>query len=173
MKMKSLLCLIVLCFAITGSIQAKKKTKKKGKANFVLIEAYSQRIVPGMRRSVPPPPVTHFIIIWESKRYPVVFYWLKDTGQTYTCNIVKAHKITDKSSMMPEGKDYYTENITPGNIHVGDTLDITTLPLNKYAYSEDLLNVNTKNTLFFKTSDNKMGSVHIDTVFKKRDILMP
>lgn len=166
---KQLFCIFMLCFVVFAANAKKKKTY------FKLVEAYTQQVIPGIR-GPRPKPETHFIIVWENKKcYPEFFLWLKDTGLVYTCNIARAHKVVDKSFRIPQGMDYTTEQITAGSVHKGDTLEVTTISPDKNAFTGDHpLNVNTKNTLVLKSSDNQWWSTfHVDTVMKKRDIVMP
>src|ERR1700733_15377049 len=119
MKLK-IVCLVVLCFAICGSTEARKKNKKKSKVDIVLVEAYTQRTLPGVRCATPPPATTHIIIVWEDMNfYPESFLWIQDTGLVYTCNFAKAHKVVEKSFRIPQGMDYITEQIKGGDVHKG------------------------------------------------------
>ena len=178
MKRKALLCLVILCVAITGSLQAKKKSKQK-KVDFKLVEAYSQRIIPGMRPSPQhpaPPPVIHFIVVWQSALHPDAFFWHGDTG-LLKCNMVRVHKMTDKGLIIRTGKDYRSEGVAADKIIKGDTLDVTPIPNTRAIVADGVPVVQgVKNTLFAQTTGNHgsdVTSVTVNTIVKKRDIAMP
>jgi len=173
MKMKSLLCFVVLCFVWIGAAAAKKKKQEK---YVTLVEAYSQRTLPGMRRATPPPPAIHFIVLWENKQHPDAFLWRGDAG-LLSCTVVKVHKITEKTVRAPMGIDYYSEKIDIKAITKGDTLDVVPIPESAANVADGVSNVpSTGNTLFFETSGKHgtgMNWIRVDTIKKKRDIAMP
>ena len=173
MKIRSLF-FIVLCFVMMGGAFAKTKKKPAKKVDITLLEAYSQRTVPGVRRATPPPTAFHFIIIWEGLQYPEYFYWRADTGLA-PCIIARARKVVNKPRFNLAGtSDYYTEAVKKDAIKKGDTLDIIMMKGIKMRRADSLqVADDIKNTLFFKTGGNEWRSFHIDSVVKKRDILMP
>ncbi len=172
MKLK-IVCLVVLCFAIIGSTEARKKNKKKPKTCFQLVEAYSQRTIPGVRRATIPPAAIHFIIVWEGPLYPDAFFWRADTG-LIPCNIVKAHKVVNKSTMFQPGRDYYAELVKKEAIQKGDTLDIIPMQVGRPKSADSIpVTDGIKNTLFFKRGSGNWESFHVDTIARKRDIVMP
>ena len=173
MKIRSVLCLILLCLCFAGAAHAKKKAKKKTSASFKLVEAYTQRTLPGIRPGPGhqvPPPVTNFIIVWEAPAYPETFFWRGDGGWL-TCRMEKAHKISGKSRM-PPGKDYSIEAASGDQIHKGDTLMLTPVVGGKFPIPAEIPDT-AKNTLFFKTGGSKWLSYHVSTISKKQDIAMP
>ncbi len=171
--MKSLLCFAVLCFALIGTAEAKRKKQEKC---VTLVEAYSQRTLPGMRRATPPPPVIHFIVVWENKQHPDAFLWRGDAG-LLSCNVVKVHKITDKAARAPMGIDYYSEKIDVKAVAKGDTLDVVPITGSAATVAGGISNVpGTTNTLFMELNGKhgiEMNWIHVDTIKKKRDIAMP
>ena len=167
MKIRSLLCIIVLSFVVNGIVLAKKKAEKK---YVTLIEAYSQRNLPGVRRATPPPPTFHFIIVWEDRQYPDAFFWRADTG-LFACYVAKAHKTLNK---VPRGVVYNTEKIALSEIHKGDTLDVFLLPHIRSANTVGMqVDDSVKNTLFFTTAGSKRHSIYVGAITKKHDIAMP
>ncbi len=174
MKMRYLLCLFVFVFAVSYTAHAKKRSKKKHEVYLDMVEAYSQRTIPGIRRASPLPAVLHFIIVWEGPQYPDAFFWRADTG-LLACNIAKAHKmINNKPRLTPPGREYYTQLVAKELIKKGDTLDIVPMPsVNKKDTNGIPVTADTKNSLFFRTGGPEWRSFHIDTIIKKRDITMP
>ena len=171
--MKTLLCLFVLCFGITAVAHAKKKAKKKSTASFKLVDAYTQRTIPGIRPGPghpTPPPTTNFVIVWQAATYPETFFWRGDNGWL-SCRIDKAHKAVGKLHM-PAGKDYMTEIVTGDQIHKGDTLLLTPVTGGRFPIPSEIPET-AKNTLFYKTGGSKWLSFHVDAITKKRDIVMP
>ena len=78
MNVRNVLCL-TLCLAISFNVAAKKKSKKKAKANMALVEAYTQKIVPGIP-GAQPQTSTHIIAVWEGAKYPETMFWRGDGG---------------------------------------------------------------------------------------------
>jgi len=173
MKIKILLLLIVLCFGITGIAHARKKAKKKSATSFKLVEAYTQRTIPGIRPrpgQPAPQPTTNFVIVWQAATYPETFFWRGDGGWL-SCRIDKAHKATGKLRM-PAGKDYMTEVVMGDQIHKGDTLLLTPVTGGRFPIPSEIPET-AKNTLFYKTGGSKWLSFRVENIAKKRDIVMP
>ncbi len=169
MKIARVLCIVFFCLAVTIAVQAKKKTKKKSKGDLVLVEAYTQRTLPGMRRRELPPPSLHIVIVWNRTDRPDAFFWRNDST-LLSCNIARAHKITDRSYRTPPGMDYRLEIITASQIHKGDTLMFSPVPVKG---DKPTGIPGAGNTLFFKENAGNWYSYHIETITKKRDIAMP
>ncbi len=151
-----------------GFVHAAGKKLHKGKAT--LIEAYSQRTLPG-RREIPARTETHFIIAWQDKGYPKNFIWL-DGRDTMSCRVAKAHKIVN-TRRLPKGNDYYDENILLAKIQKGDTLDISPAATGNPSLPARLPK-NLKNTLLYAIDGSRqLFSLSIDTITKKQDIAMP
>ena len=165
MKLK-MLCLVVLCIAISGSSEARRKNKKKNKADLILVEAYTQRTLPGVRRATPPPATTHIIVVWEGVSYPEAFLWRADTG-LLTCSVAKAHKIVNKARNVPPGIEYYTEKAEAKDISKGDTLDIVPLPITSAAPDHLHLDAGARNTLYYKMLHPKTIAGKALSVLKK------
>ncbi len=173
MKIKILLLLAAFSLGLSTAVQAKKKAKKKQAASFTLVEAYTQRVVPGIRPGAgqpAPPATTSFVIVWQAATYPETFFWRGDVGWL-SCRIDKAHKVTGKLRS-PVPKDYTTENVTGDQIHKGDTLLLTPVTGGRFPIPAEIPET-AKNTLFFKTGGSKWLSFHVDAITKKRDIVLP
>ena len=169
MGLKSLICFLVLCLATPSIIHAKTPGKKKDKPNFKLIEAYSQRTLPGIP-GVPIKTDYHFILVWEGTKYPETFFWRGENGWL-PCKIEKAHKIVKKDHHVPDGLDYRTEQ-AGGDIHKGDTLELTPLAGGKFPIPPEIPK-EAKNTLFFKTGGGGWLAFPVKDIVKKHDIAMP
>jgi len=146
--------------------------KKLRAGGISLIEAYTQRILPG-RREGRIIKETHFIITWKNKNYPKNFIWL-DGDDTLNCNIAKAHKINaGNMHRLPGRSDYYTENIALNKIQKGDTLDITPINGGKAILPTDTPEA-LKNMLLYTASNKKtLYGFHVDSLTRKQDIAMP
>ena len=167
--MKFLLCLI-LCAILSITVTAKKKSKKKPKVNLALVEAYSQRIVPGIPGSQPQTSI-HIIAVWEGASYPETMFWRGDGGW-WGCNIASAHKIVNRQYIRANYQEYEKSVISPDKIKKGDTLQIDPVPGGKFPVPTEIP-ADSKNTLFFKTGDSGWLSFHVDTFVKKHDIVKP
>ena len=112
MKQSFFFYLVAICMLFTYCAPA--KTKKKHKVYLKLVEAYTQRTVPGIP-GPPPPTGTHLIVIWEASTAPETFFWRGDGGWL-GCNMVKAHKSAKKAGGHARGADYYTESVMPEQV---------------------------------------------------------
>ncbi len=162
--------LIAFCFAISFTVTAKKRSKKKPKANLALVEAYSQRIVPGIPGSQPQTSI-HIIAVWEGGGYPEAMFWRGDGGWL-GCNIAEARKIVNRQYIRANYLEYQTTKISPDKIQKGDTLQIDPLPGGKLPLPADIPDA-AQNTLLFKANGSKWLSLHIDTIVNKHDIVKP
>ncbi|MFI5195791.1 MAG: hypothetical protein ACHQD8_01760 [Chitinophagales bacterium] len=168
--MKCLLYFFAFCIVAGITFHAQATTKKKNKTYLKLIEAYTQRTLPGRKES-PPMTGTHFIIIWEYAKYPETFFW-RGEGGWLSCNMLKAHKVTNRSHDMPRGMDYRTEFVTGDQVHKGDTLELSPVTGGKFPIPAEIPK-DAKNTLFFKTGGSGWLSFPVDKITKKQDIVMP
>ncbi len=166
--MKYILCFLVPALIFTGGISAKTKTKKQ-KTYFSLLEAYTQRIIPGIPGATPKTNY-HFIIVWQGAKYPETFFW-RGENEWLSCNMVKVHKLPGKPNNTMPGMDYAAENIAIEKIHKGDTLELTPLPGGKYPAPGDISN-DAKNTLFFKTGGSGWLAFPVKNIAQKEDIRM-
>ena len=152
----------------------KKKHNKNNKArvgDIKVIEAYSQKTMPGRRE----PPVTsnnNFVLIWQNKQYPETFFW-RGEGGWQTCKIMKAHKIPMQDMRnVPRGMDYRSEFVAGDGVHEGDTLMLTPLIGGKFPIPAEIPDT-AKNDLFYKCGGSGWLKFHIDTIVKKHDIIAP
>ena len=168
MKQSFFFYLVAICMLFTYCAPA--KTKKKHKVYLKLVEAYTQRTVPGIP-GPPPPTGTHLIVIWEASTAPETFFWRGDGGWL-GCNMVKAHKSAKKAGGHARGADYYTESVMPEQVHKGDTLELSPVTGGKFPIPAEIP-ADAKNTLFFKTGGSTWLSVPVTTITKKADIVTP
>lgn len=169
---KKYIVLGILMLAATIA-EAKIPVKKslKPKPNFTIIEAYTQRTLPGIPGAQP---VTdyHFVIRWESASAPETFFWRGQDG-FLICNLEKARKVTrgDRRNI-PDGIEYTTEFVTGDDVHRGDTLMLTSMKGGKYPVPKEVSKT-AKNTIFYKTTGSKWLSFPIKNIGTKQDIAMP
>jgi hypothetical protein len=173
MKLSRILCLFLAGLSLSATAQTKVKSKSKAvakKDNFRLLEAYSQRTLPG----IPNGPVEvgyHFIVIWQNAKYPETFFWRGDNGWM-TCKIEKAHSVTGHDTNVPKGLDYGTEFVTGDQIHKGDTLALTPVKGGRYPIPAEIP-ATAKNTLYYKVGGSKWLSFPVKNIGKKPDVAMP
>ena len=165
MSLQKLLCLFVLCMAIAVNVSAKKKSKPY----FKLVEAYTQRTLPGIPRASIKTDY-RFILVWEGANYPETFFWRGDNGWL-TCSMVKAHRIAHKNRNAPEGQDYSTEFVKNGDVHKGDTLELTPIAGGKFPVPAEIP-ADAKKTLFYKTGGSGWLPFPVNTITKKPDMVM-
>ena len=154
----------LLCFGYSHGKKLQQGATK-------LIEAYTQRILPGRREGRVMQEI-HFIIKWRNAGYPKDFFWVYG-HDTLNCNIAKAHKAADNGGGRMHGRaDYYTENTTLEYISAGDTLDITPVNAGSETPGRDLQQ-HLKSTLLYSVNRNRnLFVVRVDSIAKKRDIAM-
>jgi len=163
--MRTIFC-CMLCFAVSVITDAQNATKKP-KPYFTLLEAYTQRIIPGIAGR-PIETNTHFILVWKGDHYPETCCWNGDDGWQ-ACTVVLARKITKQMYNVPQGVDYLTANINPAAIRKGDTLELTTISKHKLPVPPEIP-AEAKNTLFFKTGGSGWLSYPVKNIGRKLDI---
>ncbi len=166
------IAMLLLLTAATGAT-AKHKTTKGGKnaKDIVLVEAYTQRTLPGVPKAKLMTD-THFVIVWQATTAPETFFWRGDNG-FLPCMMNRAHKIDlKKNPTMPRGIEYNIDENGGPRIHKGDTLMITPVTGGKFAIPKEIPE-KAKNTLFYKTATPGWRSFVVTTIGKKADIAMP
>lgn len=161
---------IALGLLATTSTFATSKMKKKSKDPIKLVEAYTQRTLPG----IPGKQITtnyHFIIVWEGAKYPETFFWRGENGWL-PCAMARAHKNAGKTGKMPQPVEYSVEKISADQVHKGDTLELRSITGGKFPVPGDIPQ-NAKNTLYYKTGGSGWLSFPVKTIGKKPDIAMP
>ncbi len=167
MQTKHFLFLILFVFVGTPATFAKSKKKQ---AAFKLIEAYTQRSLPG----IPGAPVqtdTKFIILWQGASYPETFFWRGESGWL-SCRIDKAHKVKPGTKNIPRGMEYTTEFVTGEQMHKGDTLQLTPVTGGRFPIPKEIP-ASAKNTLFYKTAGSGWLAFQVKTITQKPDIARP
>jgi hypothetical protein len=157
MNIKFLLLLPIFLFAVYFTVSAKTATKKQ-KSYFRLIEAYTQKTIPGIP-GAQPKTAYHFIITWQAPKYPQTFFWRGENGWL-PCKMSRAHR---------HGTDYVTENID--EVHKGDTLELVPVSGGKFLIPAEIP-VAARNTLFFKTGGSGWLAFPVKNIGKRDDILM-
>jgi len=171
MSLKCFLSVLALVTVFTGNAQTRKKTtKKKVHPSFILLDAFSQRILP-VKSNVTPTTGEHFIIVWEAPKYPETFFWRGENGWL-PCKIMNAHKVVCRSPAFPEGLDYSVSHIKGDDIHVGDTLELTPMLRGKFPVPSEIPE-DAKNTLFFRAGKSHWLSYAVKDIAVKPDVTMP
>ena len=165
--MKGLLYLLVIGMAICVNAYA---GTKKNRSHFKLVEAYSQRTLPGRQHGAPPVTGLHFLIIWQDTKSPETFFWRGESGWL-SCQISKAHKPAGSSKNTPQGMEYITETLT-GGVHKGDTLMLSPVTGGKFPIPAEIP-AEPKNTLFYKITGSGWLAFPVNNISKKHDISMP
>ncbi len=159
----------VLCLFLACGINVHAKGKHR--LYLKLIEAYTQKTLPGRQEGRPPITGYHFIIIWEGDKSPETFFWRGDGGWL-SCKMQKAHKFINRSAARPGGIDYITQGVAGGDIHKGDTLELSPVTGGKFPIPADIP-ADAKNTLFFTTGGSGWLAYPVNKITKKPDIAMP
>ena len=150
----------------TGHVQAKKKGKKKTNNYFALVEAYAQQAPTGS--TGPPQTGTHFIIVWTAAEQPGPFFWRGDGGWL-SCSMASAHKIKNRRNIRARYKEYDTEDVLPGQVQKGDTLELSPVTGGKFPIPAEIPAA-AKNTLFFKAGGSTWLAFPVKTIEQKQDV---
>ena len=171
--MKTFLACALLCLILSAVINANGKSKslKPHKRDIHLIEAYTQKTLPGRRES-PPETSLNFIIEWKAKTYPETFFW-RGEGGWLSCRMLKAHRILQGAGSKPiMGSGYSVEFAAGDNIHKGDTLMLTPVAGGKFPIPAEIPTTS-RNTLYYTTAGSGWRPFPVDSISKKRDIVAP
>jgi len=144
--------------------------RKKKHALVKVLEAYSQKTIPGIPHA-DVKEATHFIILWGGSSYPETFFWRGEHGWL-TCSMMKAHRIATLNVTNERTSGYSSEWVTADKIHIGDTLMVTPVPGGKFPVPAEV-SPETRNTLFYKTGGSGWLSIGISQIVKKPDVVMP
>lgn len=145
--------------------------KGRNKKDFKLIEAYTQRTLPG-RRQGRVNTATHFIIKWDQSTSPLQFYWIEDSA-AIPCSIIRVHKaFVNGKFRAPGGLEYLSDNTPLSNIAIGDTLDICAQPDHGDNNIKDLPTAS-QHTLIYKYGNQKWRTFAVSVLSRKPDIAMP
>jgi hypothetical protein len=161
MKSKRSLVLVGLCLMVC--VVASATMKKKPKTYFKLIEAYSQRMIPG----IPGAQIKtnyQFTIVWQGIAYPETFFWRGENGWL-TCRMTRKQKTAGTGSAG-------SEVVMNDQVRRGDTLELVPLTGGRFAVPPEIPQ-SAKNTLFFKTGGSGWLSFPVKKLTQKPDILLP
>ncbi len=171
-NLKLAVSIVMLCLPVFAGAKTKVKAKKAApKAHFKLLEAYSQRTLPGVPGGAAPEVANHFVIIWQTTGNLETCFWRGDNGWM-TCRIDKAHKINPKDGRhYPPGVDYVMDEMYEG-AKKGDTLMLTPVRGGKFAVPAEIP-ATAYNTIFYKAGGSKWLSFPVKEITKKKDVPMP
>ena len=170
MNIRCFLCVLVMSFAVAGNAKTQKKVaQKKNRPYFILLEAFTQHMLPAKAHTTPTTG-EHFIIVWEAAKYPETFFWRGDYGWL-PCKIMNAHKVVCKSPDFPEGMDYTISHVKGDDIHVGDTLELTPMLRGNFPIPNEIPKDAT-NTLFYRAGKSAWQSFPVKEIAMKPDITM-
>ncbi len=170
-NLKLAVCTLMLCLPVFAMAKTKVKSKKTTvKTHFKLVEAYSQRTLPGVPGGAAPEVANHFVIVWQTTGNLESCFWRGDNGWM-TCKIERAHKINPKDGRhYPPGVEYTMDESY--EVHKGDTLMLTPVRGGKFAVPAEIP-ATAYNTIFYKTGGSKWIPFPVKTITKKKDVPMP
>lgn len=169
MKLKYFICWCILSLGCAGTAYS-RTVNKKHKEEIKLVEAYTQRTIPGVQGAAPQVS-THFILIWEGAKYPETFFWRGENGWL-PCNMVRAHRAAKGAAKLSPEIDYMSEPISANKIHKGDTLQLTPVSGGKFPVPAGIPD-SAKNMLYYKIAGSGWLGFPIKNIGRKRDIAMP
>lgn len=172
---KSLLIAVSFAISIAAVAQTRKATKKPVKAkakDMVLVEAYTQRTVMGVKGPAPQPEGTYIVVRWTARKYPETFFWRGKSG-FFPCRVEKVRKLTAvEKKTMPQGLIYTGPEITNDSVKAGDTLLLTPLTRGKFAVPKEIPET-AQNTVFYKVDGSNWLQLKVPAISKKANIMMP
>ncbi len=140
--------------------QTKKSSKGKSAASYArIIEATSQRHIPGMRDAAPRTEYK-FILVWNSATPPVSFFWHGPDG-TSVAGIAKVAKMNAAEAGENE-LPYKIVSTSAPQIKKGDTLQVMPMPDGE-PVTEKLPAVKA-NRLIFKTGNTGWFSLPVGDI---------
>lgn len=166
---KQLFFALIMLTGISVYAQTKNNIQPKdGSSSIKLVEAYTQRILPGVQGSEPATE-SHFIVVWKNKTAPTTFFWRGSDGWM-PCRVNMAHIEKNKK----RSKDHWivTQDIKLRDIKNGDTLEILPVAGGKNPIPKEVT-ADMTNMLFFKTGNPGWQYLPVKTISKKKDIVMP
>jgi hypothetical protein len=163
MRLNFLPYIILFLLAFPAISEGKTAAKKKTKTYFKLLEATSQRTLPGIPGAAVKTDY-NFTITWLAATYPETFFWVGEGGRL-PCGIRRVHKA-------PEGKGYTFENVLSRNIHKGDTLRLVPVTGGKLPVPDEIP-ATAQNTLYFKTVGSNWLSYPVKNIRRLPDIANP
>ena len=161
--------LLVISIVLNGGAWAKEGAKKN-KAVFKLVEAFSQRMLPGKQGGVPKTDL-HFILIWQDNAQPTDgFYW-KEGDKWQQCIAAKAHKAVH-GQMLRAGFEYSQERAGLAGVKNGDTV-ILTPKHGSGSTVPEILQKKKGNLVVYRMHDGSWFPVPVMKMVQKRDIALP
>jgi hypothetical protein len=157
---------LTVFLSLTSCAQSKRTSVGPAKGYAKLIEATSQRTIPGIR-DAEIETVFKFVVIWQSKEQPQDFFW-KAPGIWQNCAVSRVHKRTNKTA----NSDWYTtDDLDLNKIKKGDTLELVPVKGGKYPLPT-LIPPNLNNVILFKTNKTNWLQLSVGKITKKPDIVM-
>ena len=163
-----LLFLLVSGMFMCGGVEA-KTGGKKSKASFRLVDAFSQRMLPGKSGSTIKTDI-HFILVWQDDRKPTdAFYWKSDNSWQQ-CIAAKAHSAVN--GQVRAGFEYSQERAGLAGVNKGDTIILTPRHGSGSTVPEPLQKKK-GNFVFYKMQDGSWIATPVIKLAQKRDIALP
>jgi hypothetical protein len=157
---------LTLFLTITSCAQSKRASVEPAKGYAKLIEATSQRSIPGIR-DAEIETIYKFIVIWQANEQPLDFFW-KAPGIWQHCAVSKVHKTMNKSA---NGAGYRTEAYEPGKLRKGDTLELVPVKGGKYPIPTEIPS-DLNNVVIFKTNKTNWLQIPVGKITRKPDVIM-
>lgn len=169
---------VLICLSLSACAQTKKNTTKRKVVSeqrepVTLLQATSQRTLPG-RPENEPTTEYRFVIVWNSDKEPASFFWRgQETWQV--CNITRVNNfkpLVVKDNGIPQRRNY--ENDDPGNITYkkGDTLELYPISVGKHAIPNEIPK-DKNNIIYYKEVNGQWMALPVEKITKLPTIAMP
>ena len=136
----------------------------------VLLEANSQRTLPGIRGTRP---VTnyYFLVVWQGPSVPTEFLWHPDPHTWVNCSVSRIYKKTKRGSM-PFDRGYTTVPITLRQVHPNDTLEL--MPVTGSPAPPPAIKQAKSNCIYYRTANKSAWlSIEVPLIHRLHDIAHP
>lgn len=170
-----IVCLVVFTsLAMSACAQTKKSTAKKKKTDkLVLLQATSQKTIPG-REETEPSVEYRFVVVWKSTKEPAAFFW-KGEQSWQACEVTKVKNLRAlviNSNGIQQDLNY--ENNDPGNItyQKGDTLELYPITTGKHPMPAEVP-TDKNNIIYYKEVNGKWQALPVEKITKLPTIAMP
>ncbi len=169
---------VAITMAMSACAQTKKSSSKKKSVTkqadkAILLQATSQKTLPG-RPEGEPTTEYRFVIVWKSANEPSAFYW-RGEQSWQACNITKVKNfrpLAVNDNGIPQDLNY--ENNDKGNItyKTGDTLELYPISIGKHPIPDEIPK-DKNNIIYYKEVNGKWQALPVEKITKLPTIAMP
>ncbi|HEY9177866.1 MAG TPA: hypothetical protein VIN07_09260 [Flavipsychrobacter sp.] len=169
---------MLVCISLSACAQTKRNTTKRkpvaeNREPATLLQATSQKTLPGRPENEPTTDY-RFVIVWNGDKEPASFFWRgENSWQACEVTRVKNFKpLVIKNNGIPQSLNY--ENDDPGNISYkkGDTLELYPITMGKHPMPDEI-SKEKNNVIYYKEVNGQWMALPVEKITKLPTIAMP